>query len=663
MKKTKMRRLFASAIACVVGVATMAAGAVSASATELPGPQPIVALKLKGKKEAIGGHKFRALKLADYVGVNSAEGKYGVSTIRDNADLKAAIVSAAKATAAPGKTVNEADPMAWLATQWGLASDKGKELTGQYTGEVRDFVTELLNTKVPPDGQNAVTLDKVIKSELDTDPKTIQVVGGDQATDVTFNIPNGIYLILDVTTTADGVDTSNVEKKPESIPMLVSTEVKGIPGSGSSEINVKAPDIKTDKKVEQTSYNIGDYVHYTISSEIPIYTGYTGAPDSFHFWIVDILSPSLTYYPDASKFTVKVGGVPLQEGPGADYLLKAYKPSSPTSSTPASPAASASSASQASNSNKSASCSAQQGDTEPNEPKICGDDVSPTSTDFTGDPIKQATLVFDLSKYINNKIAQKDWSAGGKTVTIDYSVVLNEDAELDGNGNKNTVYSMYGTGDCCNWVRTPRNHVYFFSGSIKVDKISNDIGAQLGGVKFQVYKGDTEQGNALLFVKDTGKSNGTTDYYHEPLLGGKTGVDNIVTSDGKSFVINGLADGKYTFVERETPKGYMIPAGFKFTVEVKHTVPDKDNHPDQAKYTYTVTGDDYGLVTTPGAVDNNSNKLHVLNIKSLTELPATGMVGIVMRVVLGALLIAIALALYFGIRHVQRSRAQGTMAR
>lgn len=633
MKKTKMRRLFASAIACVVGVATMAAGAVSASATELPGPQPNVNLTLKGNSNTIGGHTFKALKLADYVGVNSTEGKYGVSTIRDDAALKKAIASAAQATVPLGVTVNNDDPMAWLATRWGLESDHGQELTNPYTGEVRDFVTKLIDTRVPPDdtSDTVVTVTDRVRAMSGSFAQT----PAETADHVTFTIPNGIYLILDMTTS--NVEVGGVPQgSPHSIPMLVSTEVSGVPTAGSTEINVKASDIDTTKKVEGETHNIGDYIHYTINSEIPVYTGKS---KPFTFQIVDTLSPQLTYYPDPSKFTVKVGDVTLHEGLDKDYQLRAYKRTSPNSSTfegyPV----------------------RHEGST-PNHVDNGHDD--PASADFSGGSIDGARLVFDLSKYINDKIDQKDWSASGKPVTIDFSVVLNANAKLDGEGNLNEIYSQYG-GTYCDWFKTPTHEVYVFSGSIEVNKVSNDFGTQLPGVKFQVYKGDKEQGNALLFEKST-KSDATTDYYHMPLPG-VIGDPNIITSAGKSFKIEGLADGKYTFVEREAPQGYMIPAGFKFTVEVKHTVPDKDNHPDQATYTYTVTGDDYGLVTTPGAVDNNSNKLHVLNIKSLTQLPATGMVGIVMRVVLGALLIAIALALYFGIRHVQRSRAQGTMAR
>ncbi|WEV65413.1 SpaH/EbpB family LPXTG-anchored major pilin [Bifidobacterium sp. ESL0764] len=560
MKSGKLMKLLAMVTACVASMATMAAGAVSASADDSR-DNSHVNLTIKGSEYTIAGHKFTATKLADYVNVDAVGGTFGVSTIQDNPALVKAINEAGDVPAG-----SKSDPMAWLVQQW----NGEQELTSPYTGSIRTFVT------------------KLSKESEALDATALQPVEGAKGdTSVTMDLVNGIYLIRDIT---DVVANNRLSR---AVPMLVSTTVNKIPNKGSSEIDVKALNVKVTKHADKNTHKIGDTVPFTIESHVPLFTATNVYSAGLE--IDDQLDDGFTY-DNSSTPVVKIGDTTLIKD--TDYTLKVYT---------------------------------RYGH-------------SPVAADAK---VAGAEMYFLLTPYVQAQIQQGNYDIAGKSITITYDVVLNENAKVDADGNVNDVQLDYKPG--CNWTTVPGNKVYVFTGSIKLIKRSQGTGEMLPGAKFQVFE-DPDATTPLNFVYEGQADDGKTYDVYRTAKAGESGSSDVLTTSAHPFWLKGFEDGTYTFKETKAPDGYLLPMGLSFKVKVSHTVDDAA--PSKATYKYELTPDANKLTS----IADNMNELTVVNTNSVLKLPATGAVGIIMRLVAGALVIGAALAIYFGVRHLQRVR-------
>ncbi|WEV46615.1 isopeptide-forming domain-containing fimbrial protein [Bifidobacterium sp. ESL0690] len=573
MKQGRVTKLLASLAACVAGVAMMGVGVTSASAVEA---QPNVDLDITGDSTVLANHVFHAVKLADYI--NQEAGSVGISTV---ATRKAAIVAAAGAS---GTTISaKQDAMATLVAKWG---GDGGEKASPYAGLRRDFVNELVK-------QN--------------DIKTAMTAGDASATfdagtsKAHFNIPNGIYVIEDVTSGSAAV----------SIPILVSTVGKTATSVGSSTIEAKITQVTTEKKRNKPTFDVGEYVHYTITSVVPVYTNLK----SMQLDVVDTLSKGLTFDPNYSiDPVIKVNGSTLND---TDYTLS-----------------------------------------------IANADGSPAGASTA---VPGATLTFSLGDYIKKKIDVNDFSLAGKNITIDFYAMVNKDALTSNGGNSgndatgivNDAKTVYTNNASDHVVTVPADKVYVYTGSFTVKKFSEtNKETALTGAEFNIYKGDGVSGDPVKFVASDPATADGVNQYRRPEARDHSGSATLTAP----FKVNGLADGTYTVKETKAPEGYKLIDDFTFTVTIEHDATAIDEAGGKGQLSAAVTYTLNKGKTTPAKYDlaaqDGTNKFvfNVYNVQSLSQLPASGAAGILMRVVAGLLLVGIAVGLYAIMRHTQRSR-------
>ncbi|WEV65420.1 MULTISPECIES: isopeptide-forming domain-containing fimbrial protein [unclassified Bifidobacterium] len=573
MKQGRVTKLMASLVACVAGVAMMGFGVTSASAAD-PDPDEKVDLTITGDATTLDGHKFNAVKLADYI--NQTTDSVGIQTV---ADMKAAIKAAAVASGT--SLTDNQDAMATLVAKWG--PDTTDETASPYAGVRRNFVNELVKQS---DIKTAIA--------GATTPNTATFTAGGAS----FSIPNGIYLIEDVTG----------GKVEVSIPILVSTKGYIDQSVGTGEIEAKIEPITITKKREHPTYDVGDYVKYTIKSQVPVYTNLT----SMTLDVIDNLGKGLSYdLAYGTKPVVKIGGTTLT---AADYDLTVGKANT----------------------------------------------TGGWDTVTGNDKVAGAQITFGLGKYIKKKIDSdpKDYSLAGKDIVITFYAMVNKDAltlgnpdgnsGVDGNGIINKAKIQYTNDD--HIVTTNAPNVYIYTGSFSVEKYSETNKAEkLTGAKFNIFRGKDATGNTLKFVDEGADANGVHQYRTaEP---GETTTDLLEAP----FKVNGLSDDTYAIKEKEAPSGYKL-LDFHFNAIITHTT--RSNDPDgvgqpTSDVEYSFGEDDqFGLAEQVGS----TAVYKVYNIQSFTQLPAAGAVGILMRVALGVVLLGVAGVLYMSMRKGKNAR-------
>ncbi|WEV65419.1 MULTISPECIES: SpaA isopeptide-forming pilin-related protein [unclassified Bifidobacterium] len=278
---------------------------------------------------------------------------------------------------------------------------------------------------------------------------------------------------------------------------------------------------------------------------------------------------------------------------------------------------------------------------------------SGTGYQLTADTSSSATkLTFDFSSYVNSKITNLDYSLGTEPIKITYTAYLNAKAftgnDADATTSKSETEYNDTTGVTCKDVKLEGPTVKLYTGGFTVDKISKTTGKALPGAKFQIRRKDAA--DPLKFVRSGGEGTASADYILPEAFTTATTTDTLVVPQSGQIEVEGLADGVYTVKETHAPNGYMLPTGFSFNVTLTHNF-DASNA--LTGVSYSQTGDLYGLVKQK----ESTNGFTVSNVQSFKELPASGAAGILMRVVIGLVLLAIA-AIGYALMHRNKKHSK-----
>lgn len=243
-----------------------------------------------------------------------------------------------------------------------------------------------------------------------------------------------------------------------------------------------------------------------------------------------------------------------------------------------------------------------------NDENLTNEDYSVVTTGLESkDP--KCTFHINFTKELCDRLAAND------TITVTYSAVLNEKAEI-GNVDKNTNETWLKYGDSKNTQHETTTTKTFEMNVFKFyeDKNNSNTEKGLAGATFKLTK-DSQDAVNIGFVKISNET--ATDDVYRVAKRGETGTVATITSpkSGK-FTIQGLGAGTYYLTETKQPDGYNKLSG-PVTVVI-----DKDG---QVK---VKNGDAYDEVT----------QVKVEN-KSGTVLPSTGGTGTTMIYLVGALLV------------------------
>lgn len=235
--------------------------------------------------------------------------------------------------------------------------------------------------------------------------------------------------------------------------------------------------------------------------------------------------------------------------------------------------------------------------------ELTGTDYSVVTSNLE-DTDPKCTFHINFSQSLCDRLAAND------TITVTYSAVLNENAEI-GNVDKNTneAWLKYGDSQTTQHKTTTTKTFEMNVFKFYKDKKNSDKETGLADAVFTLKK-DSET-NTINFVKEkTDEVNG--DVYRVAKTGETGAVTTITSPDSGKFKIQGLGAGTYYLTETQQPAGYN---------KLKNPVT-------------VVIGND-GNVKVDSA---NADPVKVEN-KTGTVLPSTGGAGTTMIYLVGALLV------------------------
>ena len=231
-------------------------------------------------------------------------------------------------------------------------------------------------------------------------------------------------------------------------------------------------------------------------------------------------------------------------------------------------------------------------------------------------------IVIDWYDEANSKFLHDN----GATVTITYTAVVTEKADIDGKGNTNKVTVTWttkgGTEPGPDKVDTEET---IFTYAIALKKVS-DKGKNLPGAVFEFP----------FYVQTTPDANGA--YIYAGTTAGEGLTNQITTPDSGVIVVKGVKSGTYEIKEVTAPAGYnkltapVTVEAVKTGETSTHTTVylDKDgNKVNESAKVFEVKVDIDTIAATAVVVVN----------KAGTELPSTGGMGTTIFYVLGAVLV------------------------
>lgn len=271
-------------------------------------------------------------------------------------------------------------------------------------------------------------------------------------------------------------------------------------------------------------------------------------------------------------------------------------------------------------------------------------------------------------------------------VTIEYTAVLNSNADIGQPGQQNEVYLEFSSDSNWDGEDTPetsesiKDYVAAFTYELDLTKLDNeDKNLKLGGAKFvltrtvngtkqyAVLDGDNKIKNWVTGTPTIDTKKGTITGTWTPVNAtAETGlVPTVVTSsetdgDGKGgFKFVGIDDGTYEVLEILAPKGYKIPDdGKTFTFVVSADTTNSQNAGDPGIIAGTVLT---SLKLTDGTEELDTGKQEtgilaasITNTSSST-LPSTGGIGTTVFYLGGGAMVAVA-----GIYLISKKRMKNT---
>ncbi|WEV67590.1 isopeptide-forming domain-containing fimbrial protein [Bifidobacterium sp. ESL0769] len=670
MSSKKLRALAAGAIAAATLLAFSPLSGVANAATQTMNMSGATApsIVINGNKTNMAGHQFVAVKIGDYLTAQyddttpsgSTPGTLTSVSVGTTSDVKAAAtdaLSVAKGSSA-ADTGYDGNPVGEVASKWlGYAATGSSDTTSNtgsavspdkqgWNGKLRAFVTALMKSTTE-NGSHQKFIDMVAAGSAVT-----AVAGTDPAYSATIPVSSpGIYVVVDTTPQPASSGTA----LRNAIPMLVSTGITynskdytllGSQTLGQVEMKNDVPTVKKAIDTHATNdTSIGGVVHYELTSTVPLTTGY----DHYIFTMTDHPGVGLTYDSDVDP-VVTVGGTTLHS-PG-DYTVA-------------------------------------------------------HSEDGDGNTTH---IIFDLTPSIMNQTYQK-------AIDITYALKVNDHA-VSGQPLKNGVTLAYSsdntpgkqpttsntpatdttsgnvtscvptTVSCGNGAVTSDNSLdgtngstdaktYFYHFDVKKQKKSDGTG--LVGATFQLTKkGENtaikfiNQGNGVYkkAADQSSTSSASADlkvYDSSASVTSTTTLTDVPTTNGE-LAIDGLGDGVYTLKETGAPNGYS--STFMPSTDVQ--IGGDSNDASIAKFANTKDSV-FGLIDPIGTLADNSatppvaadlkavsmtgtdGAVVVKNINSISQLPLTGGVGILMMLLLIVVLAMIVAALVMTRRKLNKS--------
>ena len=245
-------------------------------------------------------------------------------------------------------------------------------------------------------------------------------------------------------------------------------------------------------------------------------------------------------------------------------------------------------------------------------------DQATVTTQFT-----DKKIVIDWYDEAGNKFLYNN----GATVTITYTAVVTEKADIDGKGNTNKVTVTWTTKNGTEpGPGELKQEETIYTYAIALKKVNNK-GTALPGAVFEFP----------FYVKSTADANGA--YIYAGTTAGAGLTNQITTPDSGVIVVKGVKSGTYEIKEVTAPAGYN-----KLTAPV--TV--KAVKTSQTSTHTTVYLDENGNTTNTQTEKTIEVKVDIANIaatalvvvnKAGTELPSTGGMGTTIFYVLGAVLV------------------------
>lgn len=265
--------------------------------------------------------------------------------------------------------------------------------------------------------------------------------------------------------------------------------------------------------------------------------------------------------------------------------------------------------------------------------KVVFHDTLSAGLTFTASSVKVYLGSTDVTDYFtveenngNITFACDDVKAFGATnssiITVEYTAVLNENANLGSLGNPNEVYLEYSNNP--NWVgegeeddsptgETSKDVVIVFTYKTVVNKVDED-GNALTGAEFVLEK-----------------FNVTTNVW-EPIATKKN-------DEGTTFTFEGLDDGNYRLTETVTPTSYNSIDPIEFTVTAEHDVLS-----DSPALTSLSGNATTGEAVFTADLTAGSLSTDIVN-NSGSKLPETGGIGTTIFYIVGAVLVIAAIVL------------------
>lgn len=281
--------------------------------------------------------------------------------------------------------------------------------------------------------------------------------------------------------------------------------------------------------------------------------------------------------------------------------------------------------------------------------------VQPKDTTFSGDPEKP-TITGHMNEDGTKIASASDFVTkyAGKVVTITYKQAVLKATDTDkvaDNSFTKTVYDYDGNGTPTKDDGGETSKIYNYTIALKKVDLK---GQALQGAKFVVKQGDDylkQDSTTLAWSKASSKEDATQ-------------FTTAATTGELS--ISGLDYGTYSLEEVAAPEGYMLsPMGVPTVATVTLSAPDADGtgKVDMTKAKTVVaagTSSDGLVVAVSDGVSHvdlqaDTTRATVKNIKSLSELPATGGTGAIALLLLVAVLLGAGSAVALGARKARKN--------